>query len=149
MLDSDDESISPLSKSSPSTPPLYLDRKSGYGTIDSGKIETPSTLEACIDSLSQVNGISERLPLFGSHFSRKGDEELPAPTLWKHEAKTIIQYTAPMTLTLLLQYSLTTSSIFVVGHLGKQELGAVSLANSMFFQVPKTAPPSLPFLASS
>lgn len=35
----------------------------------------------------------------------------------------------PLTVTFLLQYSLTVASVFSVGHLGKTELGAVSLAS--------------------
>ncbi|KAJ5626106.1 hypothetical protein N7510_002415 [Penicillium lagena] len=51
------------------------------------------------------------------------------PGSWQQETKVILRYSAPLALALLLQYALTTSSIFVVGHLGKREIGAVSLAN--------------------
>lgn len=50
-------------------------------------------------------------------------------TTWQREAKVIGRYSAPLVLTFLLQYSLTVASIFTVGHLGKIELGAVSLAS--------------------
>lgn len=50
-------------------------------------------------------------------------------TSWQREAKTLGAYSAPMVVTFLLQYSLTVASIFTVGHLGKVELGAVSLAS--------------------
>ncbi|WEW57365.1 hypothetical protein PRK78_002832 [Emydomyces testavorans] len=50
-------------------------------------------------------------------------------TTWKREAKVLAKYTAPLMVTFLLQYSLTVASIFTVGHLGKVELGAVSLAS--------------------
>lgn len=50
-------------------------------------------------------------------------------TTWQREAKVIARYTAPLLITFLLQYSLTVASIFTVGHLGKVELGAVSLAS--------------------
>jgi MATE family multidrug resistance protein len=46
-------------------------------------------------------------------------------TTWQREAKTA----SPMVVTFVLQYSLTVASIFTVGHLGKVELGAVSLAS--------------------
>jgi hypothetical protein len=139
MQDSEDESISPLSKSVANSPRLYPhSQKYGYGSTN---IPTPSTLESSIDNLSQINGLTETSPLFHTSITKYTDEDVPTPTLWKHEAKTIIQYSAPMTLTLLLQYSLTMSSIFVVGHLGKQELGAVSLANSMLIDSP--TPPYL------
>jgi MATE family multidrug resistance protein len=50
-------------------------------------------------------------------------------TTWQREAKTLWKYSAPLTITFVLQYSLTVASIFTVGHLGKVELGAVSLAS--------------------
>ncbi|KAJ5965164.1 Multi antimicrobial extrusion protein [Penicillium vulpinum] len=50
-------------------------------------------------------------------------------TTWQREAKVIMTYSLPLMVTFLLQYSLTVASIFTVGHLGKEELGAVSLAS--------------------
>ena len=50
-------------------------------------------------------------------------------TTWRREAKVLARYSAPLVLTFLLQYSLTIASIFTVGHIGKVELGAVSLAS--------------------
>lgn len=50
-------------------------------------------------------------------------------TTWQREAKTLGQYASPMVVTFVLQYSLTVASIFTVGHIGKIELGAVSLAS--------------------
>ena len=50
-------------------------------------------------------------------------------TTWQREAKVLGRYSAPLIVTFLLQYSLTVASIFTVGHLGKVELGAVSLAS--------------------
>ncbi|EDN03210.1 conserved hypothetical protein [Histoplasma mississippiense (nom. inval.)] len=49
-------------------------------------------------------------------------------TTWRREAKVLSKYTVPLMITFILQYSLTVASIFTVGHLGKVELGAVSLA---------------------
>ena len=50
-------------------------------------------------------------------------------TTWQREAKVIARYSAPLMATFILQYSLTVASIFTVGHIGVQELGAVSLAS--------------------
>lgn len=50
-------------------------------------------------------------------------------TTWQREAKVLGRYSAPLIMTFMLQYSLTVASIFTVGHLGKVELGAVSLAS--------------------
>lgn len=49
-------------------------------------------------------------------------------TTWQREAKTIAVYSRSLILTFLLQYSISITSIFAVGHIGKLELGAVSLA---------------------
>lgn len=78
----------------------------------------------------------ETSPLLGHHT----DAEAAAATIteeqkflpeggWQRELRIIGQYSAPLILALLLQYSLSASSMFIVGHLGKRELGAVSLAN--------------------
>ena len=50
-------------------------------------------------------------------------------TTWQREFKVLSRYSGPLVLTFLLQYSLTVAGIFTVGHLGKAELGAVSLAS--------------------
>lgn len=49
-------------------------------------------------------------------------------TTWQREAKTIAIYSRSLIVTFLLQYSINITSIFAVGHIGKAELGAVSLA---------------------
>ncbi|KAK8052104.1 MATE efflux family protein [Apiospora rasikravindrae] len=49
-------------------------------------------------------------------------------TTWQREAKTITVYSLPLIVTFVLQYSINISGIFSVGHIGKIELGAVSLA---------------------
>lgn len=63
---------------------------------------------------------------------RKWEEAVTAgliQTTWKREAQVIGKNAAPLVVTFLLQYSLTVASIFTIGHLGKKELGAVSLAS--------------------
>lgn len=50
-------------------------------------------------------------------------------TSWQDEATVVAKYASPLILTFLLEYSLTVASIFAVGHIGKTELGAVSLAS--------------------
>ncbi|QIW99702.1 hypothetical protein AMS68_005220 [Peltaster fructicola] len=50
-------------------------------------------------------------------------------TSWQREAKVLFRYAAPGVITFLLQNSLTMTSIFTVGHIGKTELGAVSLGS--------------------
>ena len=48
-------------------------------------------------------------------------------TTWQREAKVLAKYSGPLIFTFILQNSLTLVSIFTVGHIGKNELGAVSL----------------------
>ena len=50
-------------------------------------------------------------------------------TTWQREAKVLARYSWPLVVTFVLQYSLTVVSIFTVGHIGKIELGAVSLGS--------------------
>ncbi|KAH9845010.1 MatE [Teratosphaeria destructans] len=50
-------------------------------------------------------------------------------TSWQRETKTLAKYSLPLVLTFVLQNSLTMTSIFTVGHIGKIELGAVSLGS--------------------
>ena len=48
---------------------------------------------------------------------------------WREEAEILTTSSLPLIVTFVLQYSLTAASIFIVGHLGKTELGAMTLAN--------------------
>lgn len=50
-------------------------------------------------------------------------------TTWQRESKVLTKYSAPLIVTFILQYSLTMATVFTVGHIGKVELGAVSLAS--------------------
>jgi MATE family multidrug resistance protein len=50
-------------------------------------------------------------------------------TTWQRELKVLGRYTGPLMVTFVLQNSLTVASIFTVGHLGKVQLGAVSLGS--------------------
>jgi multidrug resistance protein, MATE family len=50
-------------------------------------------------------------------------------TKWQREAKVLARSSRWLILTFMLQYSLPVASIFSVGHIGKVELGAVSIAS--------------------
>lgn len=50
-------------------------------------------------------------------------------TTWQRELKTLSRYSGPLIFTFILQNSLTLTSVFTVGHIGKNELGAVSLGS--------------------
>jgi MATE family multidrug resistance protein len=58
---------------------------------------------------------------------RNGDgEEVDVGTSGKREASLLFKYSVPLMFTYLLQYSFSLVTIFVVGHIGTDELGAVS-----------------------
>jgi MATE family multidrug resistance protein len=89
-------------------------------------------------------GPSENTPLLGANgelledgpeaLNKRWEEAISAgkiQTTWRREAKVLTRYSRSLILTFILQYSLTMASIFTVGHIGKVELGAVSLASSI------------------
>lgn len=91
-----------------------------------------------------VNAVSERAPLLGDPSQPYGGQADPRTistrweeavkegkiqTTWQREAKVLSGYAFPLMATFLLQYSLTVASVFVLGHIGATELGAVSLAS--------------------
>jgi MATE family multidrug resistance protein len=92
-----------------------------------------------------VGGVmSERAPLMGDPNQPYGGQadsrtistrweeavkEGKIQTTWQREAKVLSGYAFPLMATFLLQYSLTVASVFVLGHIGATELGAVSLAS--------------------
>ena len=51
-------------------------------------------------------------------------------TTWRTEARVLASYSRPLIITFLLQYSIPLVSVVTVGHLGKAELGAVSISSS-------------------
>ncbi|KAJ9298288.1 hypothetical protein DTO271G3_3893 [Paecilomyces variotii] len=96
------------------------------GSAYNGSIPTETT--SLLDVASRLTGDGGD----PEDIDRKWEEAVAAGlirTTWKREARVIGQYSAPLMLTFLLQYSLTVASIFTLGHLGKVELGAVSLAS--------------------
>ena len=93
-------------------------------------VDTPTEATSLLRQLN--NGPSDGRPVDSDEIDRKWEEAVAAGrihTTWKREALVIGKYSTPLILTFLLQYSLTVASIFTVGHLGKKELGAVSLAS--------------------
>lgn len=89
-------------------------------------------------------GPSENAPLLGDSRRPYGGQDDPKTistrweeavkdgkiqTTWQRETKVLSGYAFPLMATFLLQYSLTVASVFVLGHIGAVELGAVSLAS--------------------
>jgi hypothetical protein len=64
-------------------------------------------------------------------FKQWGDHiaEGKSETTSKYELLLLIRNSSPLIITCLLQYTLTGASVLAVGHLGRNELGAVSLAS--------------------
>ena len=86
----------------------------------------------------------ETTPLLRNQLSPSGSRESPATvnknweddvlegrvdTTWRHEAKILSKSAAPLVVAFFLEYSLTVASIISVGHIGKVELGAATLAS--------------------
>lgn len=105
----------------------------------------PSNTSATLAEEDGYDGDSDRSPLLAGPTtvydsigdSPRPDHEWESPLLdgqtestWQAEAKVLGTYSRSLTLTFLLQQSLTVASVFAVGHIGTVELGAVSLATS-------------------
>lgn len=114
------------------------------GTFMSGlrKVKSMPDEESAIESLSERTALlgasrgNQSLPYGGldspKTINKTWDEAVAAgkiSTSWRREAKVLTRTSAPLILTFMLQYSLPVASIFTVGHIGKTELGAVSLAS--------------------
>ncbi|KAK7543216.1 mate-domain-containing protein [Phyllosticta citricarpa] len=130
-------------------PPKHPRRGSADARPLQGKFSIPRLRrsldeEAAVDHASA--GADERTALLGNEDSNKpyGGHDSPEEinkrweeavaagmieTTWQREAKVLAKYSRSLIITFLLQYSLTIASVFTVGHIGKIELGAVSLAS--------------------
>ncbi|KAK4222463.1 putative transporter [Podospora fimiseda] len=100
------------------------------------------------EPIFQDSAAAETTPLLvDPHQESPSDEPLPTPpaeeiierfedavaahaikTTWQREAKTLVQYAAPLIVAFLLHYSVTIGSVLTVGRLGMVELAAVNLA---------------------
>lgn len=109
-----------------------------FSTIPTTPAMEPASLRQSVDVPTEATSLLRQLndapdqPTNPDEIDRKWEEAVAAgriQTTWQREALVIGQYATPLVLTFLLQYSLTVASIFTVGHLGKRELGAVSLAS--------------------
>ncbi|KAK5132307.1 hypothetical protein LTR08_009215 [Meristemomyces frigidus] len=95
----------------------------------------PSETTALLNG-SAPNGRDPNAPYGGEgdaeNIDKKWEEAVAngqIQTTWQRETKFLVKSSAPLVLTFLLQNSLTMTSIFTVGHIGKIELGAVSLGS--------------------
>lgn len=83
------------------------------------------------ETLGESDGDSEAVSDSEDEVHQKWDSAVAAQVLrttWQREAKTLVQYSAPLIVTFLLHYSVTVASVLTVGRLGMVELAAVNLA---------------------
>lgn len=135
-------------------PPKHPRRRSSgglRGRLSIPRLRRSMDEDAALDDTdgNGVSTLSERTALLGSsrpvdpskpyggldtpeNINKRWEEAVTAgmiQTTWQREAKVLAKYSPSLILTFLLQYSLTVASIFTIGHIGKVELGAVSLAS--------------------
>lgn len=112
--------------------------RGGAPTSTQSKDRRGSQQEALNNDVSENTHLlgDPQLPYGGQdapeNIDQKWDEAVMAgkiQTTWQRESKVLLRYASPLVLSCVLQYSLTAASIFSVGHLGKVELGAVSLGS--------------------
>ena len=114
---------------SPSVQP-GMRSKSRTRDVESRLAEEPTANESSPllrDNRDQPNGDCDEETL-----NRKWEESVAdgkIQTTWRRETKVLARFSQPLVLTWFLQWSLTQVSVFTVGHIGKTELGAVSLGS--------------------
>ncbi|KAL9043429.1 MAG: hypothetical protein Q9214_003386, partial [Letrouitia sp. 1 TL-2023] len=111
--------------------------------VPGGDRKVVAEVEESAVGMDGAADLSETTPLLGDPELPYGGQDSPEnldkqwveavsagriKTTWQREAKVLTRYSAPLILTMLLQYSLTLASVFTLGHVGTVELGAVSLA---------------------
>ena len=100
---------------------LYLDHSSTKNGVET--IETTALLRTF-----DRNYISDS-NLYADENTRKRNQDEKPEDNWKQETTFTAKSPVPLMVTLVLQYGLTVSSIFIMSYLGKAELGGVSLAS--------------------
>lgn len=112
----------------------FRKRSQGNAVDEEGAAEQPSADETT--ALLGNGQDRSQLPYGGEdtpeNISKKWEEAVMSgkiQTTWQRETKVLVRYAAPLILTFILQNSLTLASVFTVGHIGKNELGAVSLGS--------------------
>jgi MATE family multidrug resistance protein len=119
-----------------SIPAFSSRKKSSANSAEVGAQEGSSADETTALLGAEGGGRDPSAPYGGednpANIAKKWEEAVEnglIETTWQRELKTLARYAAPLILTFVLQTSLTLVSVFTVGHLGKIELGAVSLGS--------------------
>ncbi|KAI9728237.1 MAG: hypothetical protein M1828_004698 [Chrysothrix sp. TS-e1954] len=105
---------------------LRLLRKASSQDLDNATLERAPLLPRAPNKVAHADTLPE-LAACQSHKEILGSVQVS--TTWAHETKTLGRYSRSLILTFALQYLLPVTSVFTVGHLGKMELGAVSLGS--------------------
>lgn len=121
-------SVGPATRIGPKTSFSILRKVRSTPDEESAGHDDPSEADALLgDAAEPYGGLDSPKTI-----NKKWNEAVAAGkinTSWQRETKVLCKSSAPMILTFVLQYSLPVASIFTVGHIGKTELGAVSLAS--------------------
>jgi multidrug resistance protein, MATE family len=103
---------------------------------EEGEAGQPTETTALLNGNGAPQGRNPEAPYGGEddpeNIDKKWEEAVlngQIETTWQRESKVLARYSGPLMLTFVLQNSLTLTSIFTVGHIGKIELGAVSLGS--------------------
>jgi MATE family multidrug resistance protein len=117
-------------------PPQHLSRPDHGGLMHKlsfpGLRKVKSTPDPESDSVDERTGLLRDTEDGREHLTKQWStavSEGKINTTYTREARVLASSSGPLILTFLLQYSLPVASIFTVGHIGKAELGAVSLAS--------------------
>ncbi|KAF2864984.1 mate-domain-containing protein [Massariosphaeria phaeospora] len=98
------------------SPLLAAHDTNGHTTTSTSKHTQYGTTTATVPDPSEVEALIHR------------NNDIDLHTTASKEAKLLLQSSIPLVITYLLQYSFSLTTLFVVGHIGTNELGAVSLA---------------------
>ena len=124
-----DSQASKTSKSGSFIPGFLRPQRSKASLVDEESGPPFATLEPS-ETTALLSSSSSSSEETSENIDQKWEEAILSgdiQTTWQREAKTLASYSGPLILTFILQNSLTLTSIFTVGHIGKIELGAVSL----------------------
>lgn len=103
------------------------------GFDGNGHDSTPTESSAL---LGTGNGTYD--PESGEQKKGRDWDDLPSQgdASWAREVKMVLKSSPPLMITFFLQFSINATSVFAVGRLGKQQLGAVACEYTTFFSLP-------------
>jgi MATE family multidrug resistance protein len=104
----------------------FKDHSNKYTITEHTSLLSCKNLYGSTSSYSESDNL-EPVSSSSSLWNNSVDNQLLSTTS-RREILFLAKSSLPLTITFMLQYSLTVASVFSVGHLGKTELGAVSLA---------------------